>query len=1042
MTCKKYKLLFFSLAVISLFLQAPNLSAGQSNVLSTLQSKSQLIKGTVKDATGEPLIGVSVTLKGKTNAGTITDINGDFSIDCGNKDILVFSYIGYITQEISPDGKSSLSVLLKEDTKQLDEVIVIGYGTTTRKSAIGAVDQVKASAIEDRPVANLTQALQGASANLIIQQRNFNPNDTKMNINIRGVSTTNDNSPLIVIDGLVADGGSFDKLNPQDIESISVLKDAGTAAIYGSRSSNGVLLITTKKGQKNERPVIRLNGMVGWQDPKILFSPVTGYQNATLKNLSQTNSGMSPTFTPGQIRDLAAHQNEESWFFDQIIRTALQQNYNLSVSGGSQNTTYMVSMGYFDQQSNYVGNKNYGLERYNIRSNVTTEVGRFKLTTTLAYTRNNSLTTTGGNLEVDAARVPTYYYNKMKASDGRYLLNDVLSEYTPLANLEAGGTNKYRNNYFNASATAEFKIMDGLKIRGVLGADIISDHRFTRQLQIPYYSSETATTPQRYGNENRETGDWNHDANLINSQLLADYNKTFGKHAVSALFGVTNESFTSTSNEIKMKYTDPDLGIAGEETEIPVGGGSSTSIENTNRTSLTSLLGRLGYSYADKYYAEFSFRYDASSKFNKDYRWGFFPSVSLGWRLSEESFMDWYKQKIGDFKLRTSYGILGNQSIGTYDRFTTYNPYNNTYSYDNKIVTGTGFTLGKDNLTWEKSKTFNIGVDASFLNNALTVTFDYFYKRTTDILMKPQVPSIFGTEQAQDNIGEMQNQGWDFSLNYRLKTGEFNHGFNLNIGDSKNKIIKFPGNEQISGLEELYKLIRVGVPLNSYYGYKTDGFFQSYDEIDAAAVPVGANVQPGDVKFVDRNNDGIIDSKDRYILGNGFPRYTFGFTYNLAWKGWDFSVFAQGVGKRDMMIRGELVEPFHQNYSHVMYKHQLDYWTPTHTNAKWPRLAAAGSASNANNYRNGSDLFIFDGKYLRLKNIVLGYTLPKEWSTKIGMQKVRLYINGQNLFTLSKNSFVDPESSEFGSRMDDSGANSGRNYPTLRYYGCGVDIEF
>lgn len=1042
MTYRKYKLLFFCLVFAFFSFQASGIYAGQVHNSGTLQAKDNTVRGIVKDVSGEPLIGVNVMIKGKTNTGTITDMDGRFSVNCENRNILVFSYIGYVTQEVTVNGNSSLNIVLKEDSKQLDEVIVIGYGTTTRKSVVGAVDQVKSSMIEDRPVANMTQALQGASPNLIIQQRSFNPNDNTTNINIRGISTTNNNDPLIVIDGLVADAGSLNKLNPQDIDNISVLKDAGTAAIYGSRSSNGVLLITTKKGTKNARPVVRLNGMVGWEDPKILFSPVAGYQNATLKNLALTNSGMNPVFTPEQIRDLAAHQNEESWFYDQIFRTALQQNYNLSVSGGSENTTYMVSMGYYNQESNYVGNKGFGVQRYNMRSNITTEIGRFKLTTILAYTRNNSVTTTGGSLEADAARTPPYYYYKMKTDDGRYLLNDVLSEFTPLANLEAGGTNKYRNNYFNASATAEFRVMDGLKLRGVLGADIINDHRFTRQLMIPYYSSEEATVPQRYGNENRETGDWNHEAYLINSQLLLDYNKAFGKHTISGLFGVTNESFTATSNEIKMKYTNQDLGTAGEGTQIIVGGGSSTSVENTDRTSLTSLLGRLGYSYNDKYYAEFSFRNDASSKFHKGYRWGFFPSLSLGWRLSEENFLNIYKEKVGDLKLRASYGILGNQSIGTYDRFTTYNPYNNTYSYNNKVVSGTGFTLGKDDLTWEKSKTFNIGIDASFFSNALSLTFDYFHKKTTDILMKPQVPSVFGTERPQDNIGAMRNVGWDMSINYRLNTGKFKHAFTFNLGDSRNKVVDFPGYEQVSEMEELYKLIRVGVPLNSYYGYKTDGFFQSYEEIEASAIPVGGTVQPGDIKFVDRNKDGIIDSKDRFILGNAFPRYTFGFTYNLNWNNWDFSLFAQGVGKRDMMVRGELVEPFHQNYSYVIYKHQLDFWTPTNTDAKWPRLSAPGSTSNANDYRNGSDLFIFNGKYLRIKNITLGYTFPKEWTSKLGMQKLRLYLNGQNLLTFSKNSFIDPESSEFGNQMNSGGANSGRNYPTLRYYGFGVDVEF
>ena len=1045
MTCRKYKLLFFSLAIASLFILAPDINAGQASILNTSQTKNTLVKGTVKDVSGEPLIGVSVSVKGKSGIGTITDINGNFSIQCDANDALVFSYIGYATLEFPVNGKSSLSISMKEDTKVLDEVIVVGYGTTTRKSAVGAVDQVKADMIENRPVANMTQALQGAAPNVIIQQRNHNPNDNKTNFNIRGISTLNDNSPLFVIDGLVADGESFNKLNPMDIENISILKDAGTAAIYGSRSSNGVVVVTTKKGKKNQRPVVRLSGMIGWENPDILFSPVAGYQNATLRNLAETNAGNAPKYTPDQIRDLAAHQNEESWFFDQIMRTAMQQNYNLSVSGGSEHSTYMISMGYYDQESNYVGNDSFGVQRYNFRTSLSTELGRFKLTGILAYARNNSVSTTGGCLEVDAARTPTYYYYKMKSADGRYLLNDILSEFNPLGQLEAGGRNKYRNNYINTNVSAEMKIIDGLKLKGVFGADIMNDTRFTRNHAVAYYSSEEATEPRPIKKENNKTSNWNSNAYLINTQLLLDYNKTFGKHTVNGLVGLTNESYTQSSNEIEKKYVDPDLGIATDETTSEPGNiTGKTSVDDSNRTSITSFFGRAGYSYADRYYAEFSFRYDGASKFHKDYRWGFFPSVSLGWRPTEESFMEFYKEKIGDLKLRASYGILGSQAIGTYDRFTVYDVYDNSYAYNNKTVSGAGFKLGLENLTWEKTQTFNIGVDASFLQNSLTVTFDYFHKRTNDILMKPLISSVFGTEMPMANIGKMQNQGWDLSVNYRLKTGAFTHNFNFNLGDSWNKVLEFPGDEQITQVEELSRIIRVGVPLNSYYGYKMAGFFQSYDEIEASAIPVGAKVQPGDIKFVDRNDDGIIDSKDKFILGNAFPRYTFGFTYGLNWKGIDFSMFWQGVGKRDMMLRGELIEPYHANYSYTIYKHQLDFWTPTNTEARWPRLAAPGSDSNRNNYGNGngSDLFLLDGKYLRLKNLTIGYTLPKEWTKHLGMQKARLYINGQNLLTFSNNSFIDPESSEFDSKMSTSGANSGRSYPTLRYFGFGVDIEF
>lgn len=1007
-----------------------------------MQNSLQL-KGTVTDQAGAPLVGVSIAVKGKSGEGTITDIDGKYSLRCDRNSTLVFSYIGYKTVEVQVTGKTNINVTMKEDAEQLSEVIVVGYGTTTKKSAIGSVSQVKADAITKRPVANVTQALQGAAPGVVIQQTSYNPNDNRTNLNIRGISTLNDNSPLIVIDGLVSDAGSFNKLNPMDIENISILKDAGTSAIYGSRSANGVIVVTTKTGKKNERPTVRLSGAVGMQDPQVLFSPLKGYQNATLTNLANTNVGNAPKFSPEQIRDLAAHESEEQWFYDQILRTALQQNYNLNVSGGSNNTTYMVSLGYFDQQSNYVGNKNFGVQRYNFRTNVNTEIGRLKLNAILAYTRNNSISTTGGSLEIDAERVPTYYYYKMKSEDGRYLLNDILSEFNPLGSLEAGGFNKYRNNYVNTNLTAEFKIIDGLSLKGVFGADIMNDTRFTRNFPVAYYSSESATEPRPINEANSRTSNWNSDAYLINSQLLLNYNKTFGKHTLNGLLGVTNESYTSTSNEIEKKYVDRTLGIGTDLTTSEAGNISgSTSVDNTNRTSITSLLGRIGYQYADRYYGELSFRYDASSKFHKDYRWGFFPSVSAGWRISEEDFMSAYKEKIGDLKLRGSFGVLGSQAIGTYDRFTTYSVYNNTYVFNNQSVSGTGFALGLDDLTWEKTKTFNIGFDATFLANRLNVTFDYFYKRTSDILMKPEVPTVFGTSMPMDNIGEMENQGWDLAINYNLPTGKVVHGFSLNLSDAFNKVLKFPGYEQISKADEIERIIRENVPLNSYYGYKTDGYFQSYQDIEVSALPVGAVVQPGDVKFVDRNGDGVIDSKDRYILGNAFPRLTFGFTYTLQWKGLDFSMFWQGVGKRDMMLRGELVEPLHSNYSYNVFKHQLDFWTPSHTDARWPRLAAPGSDSNKNNFRNGSDLLMFDGRYIRLKNVVVGYTLPANWTKKAGMQKVRLYINADNILTLTKNSFIDPESTEFDSRMSTGSANSGRSYPTLHYYGFGIDVEF
>lgn len=1013
----------------------------QDGMMPATNSQQKNVTGKVTDATGMPMPGVSVAIKGTTN-GTITDANGNYSFgNLPENATLVYSFVGMKTQEKAVAGKSQINIVLQEESIGVDEVVVVGYGTRQKKNLIGAVDQVNAKLIEDRPVSNTMQALQGASANLTIQQKSMNPNDNSMNINIRGVSTMNNNDPLIVIDGIITEMESLNKLNPADIDNVSVLKDAGSAAIYGSRSSNGVILVTTKKGASG-KPTVRFNSMVGLQSPDILYSPVKGYENALLKNQALINGGSSPIYSPEQIRAFKEN-GEGQWFLNGIMQDALQQNYNASISGGTQNSTYMISTGFYDQASNFVGN--FGAKRYNFRTNITNDYGRLKISAIMAYNRamQNAPNASAGTLIVDGGRIPNYYNYKMKADNGHYLINDVLSEFNPLGLLEAGGYQKKDEDNFIGSLNGEFKLAKGLTAKGVIGLDLSANHRYIRSLEVPFYASETATVPNSFANSTRNTEDYNEKKYILNTQFLLDYNRTFAqKHQVSGLLGVSNESYTRQANEIKKKYTDRDLGLPESATELDPS--SYNTPAQTQERSIYSVFGRASYSYQNKYYGEASFRYDGSSKFAKDYRWGFFPSISAGWRLSEENFMADYKDRIGDLKLRGSYGVLGNQNVDDYSYFTTYTVYTNSYGFGNKAVSGTGFSFGNKELQWEQSANFDLGLDASFFRNKFYVSGGYFSKLTSQILLTPVVPTVFGGSVAKENAGKMKNQGWEVTLGYRTKTGEFHHNVNLNIADSQNKVIDFGGNEQINSSDQMLKIIREGEALGSYYGYKTDGYFNNYEEIASAALPIGATVQPGDVRYNDLNKDGVIDEKDRTVLGNAFPRYTFGLTYDLTWKGFDFSMLIQGVGKRDMFLRGELVEPFHSNYSYVIYQHQLDFWTPVNTDARWPRLSAPGSASNTNNFQKSSDIYIFNAAYLRLKNIQIGYTIPKEICTKIGIQKLRLSVNAQNLFTLTKNTFIDPESTEFGSNMGGTGgagANSGRNYPTLKYYGFGLDLE-
>jgi len=1008
------------------------------------QQNGKLITGRILDTNGESIIGANVIEEGTTN-GTVTDIDGNFSINVANNATIQISYIGYVDQVINTSGETRFDIVLEEDKKILDELVVIGYGTRQRRSITGAVDQVASDMFEDRPVSNAVQALQGASANLTIQQKSMNPNDNNLSINIRGVSTMGNNDPLIVIDGLISTTNTLNNMNQNDIESVSVLKDAGSAAIYGSRSANGVILVTTKKGSKLQKPVVRFSGLAGYQDPKILFRPVEGWQNAMLRNQANMNSGNEPAFTPAQIRDLYDNRNEEYWFFDEIMQKGLQQNYNINVSGGSDNTTFMVSAGYLNQESNFVGG--YGMERYNFRTNITTEYNRFKLTSLMSYNRREERTVAGGtgNVIINSSRIPPYYYYKFQ-QDGKYLINNIIGDDNTLAKLEEGGYENKDEDNIIGSINADFNILDGLTAKGLLGIDLTQHHRFRRDIQVPLYSSADLENPTININPARLTEDYNNKRYTLSTQFLLDYNKTFNNvHNVSGLVGVSNESYTFKGSRIAWRFTDPDLGLPTTDDSIQ-DTGNRNSNDDTDQTSISSVFGRVGYNFMDKYYGDISFRYDGSSKFAKENRWGFFPSFSGAWRVSEEYFMGDYRDDVGDLKLRASYGVLGNQNVANYSYQTVYQMYTNSYVFNNIPVPGTGFTYGNPDLTWEKSGNFNIGIDAGFLNNNLYISLDYFNKRTWDILLRPEVASLFGSSAASENAGEMRNRGWEATVNYRLRSGDFNHNFNLNFSDSKNEVTDFGGEERIDQNDQLFKIIREGVALGSYYGYKTDGYFQSMEEIANSALPIGVTLQPGDVKFVDQNEDGVIDDKDRVVLGNAFPRYTFGFTYDLQYKNFDFNVLLQGVGKRDMYVRGELVEPFHANYSYAIYTHQLDFWTPTNPDARWPRLISPSSQSSQNNWgRAGTDIYLLNGAYLRVKNVQLGYTLPNTFTNKLGVEKFRISVNAQNPITLTKNSFIDPESSEFGNNMGGIGgvgANSARNYPTLVYYGFGIDIEF
>lgn len=1005
------------------------------------------VTGRVSDDQGQPLAGVSIGIVG-TALGTVTDGNGNYKLTVpeayANKS-LSFSYLGFAKQEVPIGGNTTINVKLKADAKALNEVVVVGYGTQTKVSLTGAVNQVSAKDIGDKPVLNTLQALQGESPNLIIQQTTMDPG-SGVNLNIRGLGTLGDNTPLVVIDGII--GGDINLLNPNDVASVSVLKDAGAAAIYGSRSANGVILVTTKSGKLNQKASVSFDASYGIQNPDVLVKKVSASDNAYYKNQSLINSGLPPAYTPEQIQQLAA-QGNGTWDINHLLKNAPLQSENMSISGGGENSSYFISAGYQDQGSNLIGNGgsggDFGYKKYNLRLNQTAIVGKFKFNVVLSYVKSQNKTNTVGdnNIFADANRVPINY--SWQDANGNYLTNPIASQYNEKGVLEHGGYGLTNNDQLFGNLNGTLNITKDLKLTGIFGGTINDNSQFFRREQVNYLPSGV------YGDDHT-VFDNSYRNQLLNTQFYAEYNKQIKEHKFKVLVGVSNESYSSNAFQLQQLYTDPQLGIPTTGTTIDAQNSYNSNYQDasgnraTQETSLNSLFGRANYSFKDRYFLEGNFREDASSKFAAGHRTGFFPSGAASWLVTEEPFMANLKNSVNLLKFRTSYGVLGNQNVNAYQYQTTYFNYPNAYGFNNTVVGGAGYNLGNPDLTWERAATFNVGLDAAFLNNNLTISLDYFDKTTKNILAARQdVTAIFGAGFPDANVAKVRNHGWEASVAYTLKTNQVTQNFSFNIADNQNKLeaLSFGVSQEIVNADVFSFLRRVGDPITQYYGYKTNGYFQNSSDVQSYPKPVGQVVAPGDLKFVDQNHDGVIDDKDKVPLGNPFPRYTFGFTYRIAYKGFDLSAFIQGVGKRDVFLRGELVEPFHYNYGATVYEHQTDFWTPTNPDARFPQLAAIGSASNNNNWRNGSDLYKFDGAYARLKNVNIGYILPSSLTKKIGIQKLRVSVIGQNLVTLTKLKFIDPETSEFNNDLSlNASSNSARAYPMPRFYGMGLNVTF
>ena len=971
------------------------------------QSNTITVKGKVM-ADGEPVIGATVLVKG-VSTGTATDMDGNFTLNVASKAVLVVSSIGYETQEVPVNGRKLINVVLKSDVVALKDVVVVGYGVQKKVNLTGAVSSLSTDELEGKPIANVLEAMQGTTPGLVIQQGTSTPGSVP-SINIRGLNTMNNNDPLVIIDGIE---GSLANLNPADIEQVSILKDASSTAIYGSRASNGVVLVTTKKG-KAGKVEISYDFMYGVQQPTSLPKIADSWVYAELYNEAAVNSGRSAKFTPEQIAQYRNGGPNVNWVKELYNRNSPQSSHSVSMTGGNDQLSYMASLGYLDQSSMFKG-PDYGYKRYNARLNVSHKVtNNFTLNLTSQFARNDikeHAYWTEWIIE-QANRMPPIY--PIKNEDGSYNY-PAGSNSNGLQRLEEGGYRQNVNDELLGTIQAEWEVYKGLKLIGSAGGRVWNNKLHeNRKAFEGTGDSENKLTEQFYRSKN------------ITTNLMVTYNTKIGKHSIGGLLGYAYEGFSEKQFSTSRLTED-------SKYDIFVGDLSGDKVSNTGSGSdwaIYSGFARATYNYDEKYLLEFNIRNDYSSYFAKGNRSGVFPSFSAGWRISEEKFWSVLKPYVPSLKIRGSWGLVGNNRIGAYQYMQTVSV-KNGISFGDKLAQTAEFASANPDLKWETTRMANIGFELGLLNNDLNITFDCFNNRTKDILVNLPVPGLFGNGAPIQNAGKVETRGWELSVNYRLKTGPVVHNFAGNISDSFNEVIDTRGTEIIGG-SDVQTIIKEGYPLYSYYAYRSDGFFQNEEECQKGPHLEGITPKPGDIRYLDKNGDGVIKpDDDRFIVGNDFPRYTFGFTYGLEYKGFDFSMMWQGVGKRNKWMRGESVEAFHNNNEGPVMDFHQDRWTPNNPDATYPRLTMG--AESANNAAK-SDFWIQDAKYLRLKNAQIGYTFPQQWMKKLYVKNLRIFASVQNPLTFTKmKGGWDPEY---------TGDGSGRAYPVARVYSFGLNVKF
>lgn len=973
------------------------------------------ITGTILDEKGESIIGASVAVKGTAN-GTITDIDGKFSLDVNENDILAITYVGFLAQEIPVTGKSNLQITLKENAEMLDEIVVVGYGVMRKRDLTGAVSSIDSKSMQDKPVANIGEALQGRASG--VQIINSGAPGSNVSIRIRGISTINNSEPLLVIDGVPTDL-SLNALNMDDVQTVDVLKDASATAIYGSRGANGVVIITTKKGKSGDG-VVSFSANWGIQNatsmPDMLnASQFASYHNDMIANYSGTENLMQrPDFA-----DPTTLGKGTDWM-DELFRTSTIQNYSVSYSGGTDKSNYYVSAGILDQEG-IVTDTSY--KRYTVQFNGESKVKPWlKLGNNVTLSHDAKKQGSYSIRDAMAAQPTQPVYNEDGTYSGpgnpAYWYGDIKN---PLGNAKVNSQTTKGYNLLG-NIFAEINFFDKVTFKTLGGIDF---KFWDKENFSPKYDWKPISQPESYRYEES-----NKSLTYLWDNTLT-YIDTFNEnHHLNVMIG------SSAQNNVYNKMNASVQGFLSDKNNQLSNGLNQPTVGGTkNDWALLSFMGRVNYNYTDKYLLTLTVRRDGSSRFSKDNRWGTFPSVAAAWRLSEEAF--YQKNKwVNDIKVRAGYGVTGNQwGINEYAYFTKLKTGQYVFN-GTPVSTLYPLVMPNPDVKWETVKQWNAGIDLSLIDQRINLSLDGYIKNTTDMLVPMAVPITTGYSDIyvpSINAGKVRNTGWELTISSRNLTGELEWNTDLNVSYNKNKVISMnEGVPLFTGDDINMTKVLVnaeGNPINSFYGYVTNGLFQNWDQVNNASIQVPGGTAPGDIRFSDLDNNGVINDNDRTYIGNPTPEWSFSMNNSFAYKNFDLQIFLQGVAGNDIYNANRIWQEgmaVPQNQTAKV----LDRWTGEGTSNSVPRAVYSDPNKNARH----SSRFVEDGSYLRIKNLTLGYTLPQAISKKAYLQTVRMYMSCQNLYTMTKYSGFDPEVGANGIDLS--------TYPLTRTISFGVNVKF